>query len=390
MPTSRHTIALVNPMRRRAAVLVALLAFVSLQGMVPAYSIDEEEVEQARREKEQAALERAAALSDVQSAVAAYEALNGELQQLTFRVGRLRSQIDLYEERSRDLRDSIRDRAVDSYMQGEARDQVSAVFDPTMVQQSIIAREVLALAVETDSESLDALLATTAEMERLREELRVDTDRVSDLRMEADAIVARMNDLLAAADENLQQATSDFVAASEALAEQRRREEEERRRREEEQRQRDLVRASLGAPAEGVPMSVTPGFICPIAARTYFTDSWGAPRAGGRKHTGTDIFAAFRAPVVAVADGTVRLAFTPLGGNVVNLFSDHGVNYFYAHFDGYAPGLVDGQRVSRGQLIGYNGDTGNAVPGAYHVHFAIRPDGVTFVNPYPTVRAVCP
>jgi murein DD-endopeptidase MepM/ murein hydrolase activator NlpD len=137
-------------------------------------------------------------------------------------------------------------------------------------------------------------------------------------------------------------------------------------------------------------MSVTPGVICPIAAPTFFTDSWGAPRSGGRRHQGTDMVAAHMAPLVAVADGVVRISFTSLGGNVIHLWADHGVDYFYAHLDSYAVGLVDGQRVERGQLIGYNGDTGNAIPGAYHVHFGMRPGGITNVNPYPTVRAVCP
>lgn len=376
--------------RRRVIALAALVALSLTQGMTPAFSIDEEEVERARQEREQAALERAAALADLDSAVASYEALNAELQEVTFRVARLRSQIDLYDSRIRDLRDEIRGRAVDSYMHGDERGELNAVFNPEEAQQSIIAREVLALAIDTDSSALDALLATTAEMERLQVDLDADSSRLSDLRVEADAVVARMNELFAAASAEFAQADTDYVAASAALAEQRRREEEERLRREAEQRQRDAIRAALGAPSEGVPMSITPGFICPIAAPTSFIDSWGFPRAGGRSHEGTDMFAVYRAPLVAVSDGVVRLSTSSLGGTVINLYADHGVKYFYAHLDGYAEGLVDGQRVTRGQLIGYNGDTGNAAPGAYHLHFGMRPGGTVAVNPYPTVRGVCP
>jgi murein DD-endopeptidase MepM/ murein hydrolase activator NlpD len=65
------------------------------------------------------------------------------------------------------------------------------------------------------------------------------------------------------------------------------------------------------------------------------------------------------------------------------------VNYFYAHLDSYPSGLVDGQRVTRGQVIGYMGDTGNPAPGAYHLHFGIYPGGITAVNPYPSVARVC-
>lgn len=390
MKDSDHTMPIVKPLRRRALALAVLIVVSLLQGVTPAFSTDEAEVERARQEREQAALERAAALQDVNAAVTAYESLNAELQTLTFRVGRMRSQIDLYEARTRDLREVIRTRAVDSYMHGQERDDLSAIFNPVVVQQSIIAREVLALAVDADSSSVDALVATTAEMERLREDLAVDSDRVSELRVEADAVVKRMNELLAAAQANFSQADAEYVAASAALAEQRRIEEEQRIAREEAARQREAVRASLGAPSEGVPMSVTPGMICPVAAPNSFINSWGFPRAGGRTHAGTDMFAAHRAPLVAVANGVVELSSNSLGGIVIHLIADYGVDFFYAHLDGYADGLTDGQRVEIGQVLGYNGDTGNAAPGAYHLHFGMRPDGVTQVNPYFTLRAVCP
>ena len=46
--------------------------------------------------------------------------------------------------------------------------------------------------------------------------------------------------------------------------------------------------------------------------------------------------------------------------------------YYYAHLQGYSPGLAEGQRVKRGQLIGRVGHTGNASPGGPHLHFAIN------------------
>ena len=45
--------------------------------------------------------------------------------------------------------------------------------------------------------------------------------------------------------------------------------------------------------------------------------------------------------------------------------------YYYAHLDGYAPGLAQGDTVERGQTIGYVGSTGNASPDAPHLPFAI-------------------
>jgi murein DD-endopeptidase MepM/ murein hydrolase activator NlpD len=92
-------------------------------------------------------------------------------------------------------------------------------------------------------------------------------------------------------------------------------------------------------------------------------------------------------PLVAVNDGVVKLKTVNLGGIVVYLYDDAGNRYYYAHADGYASGLKDGQRVTRGQVIAYVGSTGNA--GGPHLHFQIHPGGGPAVNPYPTVREAC-
>jgi len=377
---------MVTSPKRRLAAAVAVCLFALSQGM-PAFSITEEEVEQARLEREAAARDRAAALASLDDAVTAYEAINSELQTLTFRIGRVRGQITVYEHRSRELREQIRDRAVESYMSGDVRDPVARMFAPEEMQQSIIAQQVLDRAVEFDSASLDTLVATTAEMERLKTELEADTERVSDLRVEADAILGRMNELFAEAQAGFEEADANFETAQETLAEQRRREEEARRAAEEAQRRLDEVRAALGAPTLGVPSWVTPGFICPVGGATWFNDTWGAPRSGGRTHKGTDMFAPRGTPLIAVADGTITKGYNGLGGNTVRLYSNHGVNYFYAHLD--TPSfLTTGQNVSRGDVVGYVGDTGDPPPGAYHLHFQIEPSGIP-VNPYPTVLAAC-
>jgi peptidoglycan LD-endopeptidase LytH len=102
-------------------------------------------------------------------------------------------------------------------------------------------------------------------------------------------------------------------------------------------------------------------------------DSFEQPRSGGRRHQALDIPAPRRTPVRAVDDGTVRLSRSAAGGlSVYHRDLEGRYGYFYAHLDGYAAGLKDGQRVARGDLIGYVGTTGNARGRAPHLHFSIR------------------
>jgi murein DD-endopeptidase MepM/ murein hydrolase activator NlpD len=125
-------------------------------------------------------------------------------------------------------------------------------------------------------------------------------------------------------------------------------------------------------------------------------DSFGEPRgAGTRLHRAADIMAPRRTPVRAVEAGTIaRLDHSAAGGISVYQFDpDERYCYYYAHLDAYAPGLREGEKVERGQVIGYVGTTGNAPASAPHLHFAIYrlSDSKqwwagTALNPYPVFR----
>jgi murein DD-endopeptidase MepM/ murein hydrolase activator NlpD len=97
-------------------------------------------------------------------------------------------------------------------------------------------------------------------------------------------------------------------------------------------------------------------------------------RGSGRQHEAIDILAPRGTDVLAVEDGTIAKIFTSPGGGGLTVYqfdpSDKFV-YYYAHLDGYAPGLKEGAKVEQGDVIGYVGTTGNAPPGTPHLHFAI-------------------
>lgn len=118
-----------------------------------------------------------------------------------------------------------------------------------------------------------------------------------------------------------------------------------------------------------------------------------ARAAGARVHDAIDIMAPAGTPVVAAAPGTVEKLFFSQGGGGITAYvrsPDHRWLYYYAHLNGYAPGLREGRAVRRGDPIGTVGSTGNANPAGPHLHFAIRrmlPGDKwhqgTPINPYP-------
>jgi murein DD-endopeptidase MepM/ murein hydrolase activator NlpD len=123
---------------------------------------------------------------------------------------------------------------------------------------------------------------------------------------------------------------------------------------------------------------------CPVPGARFMND-WGFPRSGGRFHEGNDLFAPRGTPVVAVVGGTVVQTVGKIGGNQVKLAGDDGVSYYYTHLDSFG----GAGRVNAGDLVGYVGNSGNAVGGPTHVHFEAHPAGGAAVNPYPRFQPVC-
>jgi murein DD-endopeptidase MepM/ murein hydrolase activator NlpD len=381
----------VIPAWRRLRAPIVLAVVIALSAVAaPARSVDDEDVEQARleaeearRQAEEAAAARAAALESVDAAATAYEQINGEYQTLVAEMAQVQRSLDQYAGELARIRERARHWAVEAYMAGTTRADELIIVDASSIERAVLARQVYAEAAAEDMATLEDLEVVTAHMEQLEARLDEDTERASALRIEAEAVATRMYELLDEAEVDLDVAQVNLAEAEATLVETERQAEEERLRQE-------AIRMAMLGPAAGVPENVTPGFICPVVGVSAFTDTWGAPRSYGRGHIGTDLMAPRGTPLVAVADGIVVSRLTVLGGNTVRLYADYGVYYVYAHLDSYPADFVDGQWVPKGTVIGYMGDTGNAAPGAYHLHFEIHPDGAGAVNPYPTVARACP
>jgi murein DD-endopeptidase MepM/ murein hydrolase activator NlpD len=126
----------------------------------------------------------------------------------------------------------------------------------------------------------------------------------------------------------------------------------------------------------------------PVQAPCTFSDTWGAARAAGRTHEGTDIMAAEGTPVFAVVTGTISKLYSAdrdvLAGNGLQITQPDGTFFFYAHLSALAPGIAVGTPVTAGQLVGYVGHTGNA--GVDHLHLEIHPGGGAAINPFPIIQ----
>lgn len=135
--------------------------------------------------------------------------------------------------------------------------------------------------------------------------------------------------------------------------------------------------SDLLMPVEGVSLS-------------QVSDTWGAARSEGRSHEGTDIFAEEGTPVYSATDGYVqRIGSNPVGGNIVTVIGGGGTRYYYAHLSGFSDDLEEGQYVTPETLLGYVGNTGNAVTTPPHLHFGVYA-GESYLtcdwdaeNPYP-------
>jgi murein DD-endopeptidase MepM/ murein hydrolase activator NlpD len=140
--------------------------------------------------------------------------------------------------------------------------------------------------------------------------------------------------------------------------------------------------------SSGGAASVSGGIACPVGTPRSYSDTYGAPRSGGRVHLGVDILAPTGTPIYAYEDGVItRMDSNSLGGITLYLDGDSGNLYYYAHLNGYVSGVGTGQSVTAGQHIAYVGMTGNApIP---HLHWEVMPGGGSNVNPYPYALEAC-
>lgn len=401
-------------MKKLARLLSGLL--VLALGIPAVAQVTDEDIDRARQEVNRITEESAELGQAVIDAYGRQAALDKEIEDLQSSIEFAQIKIGETEERLEEL-------AVELYMGSTSGRSLSVLFSATD-QEYPAGMEYLREVSGVDESVVDQLRT-------FRDELDRQTSRLGEALDEQITVAAELEELAG----ELQQ---DLVAAQlvyDELVQRQAEEEAERRRQEELRRQREAEAAAAAAaeeaeaaaaaaaeaanndsgssstettaapandegstattaapaaPTTTQPPSVPSGAgACPVAGAVSFTDSWGAPRSGGRTHKGVDMIAARGVPIVAVYSGRVyRLSNSSLGGKSVYFYSDAGDLYYYAHLDDFGD-ISPGQNVPAGYVLGYNGSTGNAPSYLPHLHWEYHPGGGAAVNPYPLARQLC-
>lgn len=389
--------------RTLSVLLVAVLA-------IPAGAqVTDEDIDRARREVNRIVGES----SDLGQAV--IEAYGRQLD-LDHEIGQLRSSIDTALVQIAETEVRLEELAVMLYMGSTSGTNLSVLFSATD-EDYPAGIEYLREVTGVDEGVVDQLTSFRSELDRQTLRLSEALDEQTTLTGELEVMATELQQDLVAA----QVVYDDLVAQQEREAEERRRQEELRRQQEEAARraaeeaarqatttttsasptttsQNSSPSTTSGGTTTTVPGTTTTtsppppsggGGVCPVAGAVSFSDSWGAPRSGGRSHKGVDMIAARGTPIVAIYSGRVyRLSNSSLGGKSVYFNSDDGDQYYYAHLDDFGD-ISAGQQVPEGYVLGYNGSTGNAPSWLPHLHFEYHPNRGAAVNPYPLVKSLC-
>lgn len=143
---------------------------------------------------------------------------------------------------------------------------------------------------------------------------------------------------------------------------------------------REKINALPAAAVTSLPIPILFG----VSLRTI-SPNFGDSRGGGtRFHEGEDMLAPKGTPIVSPVEGVViRTSNGSSAGNTVYAAGPGGETYVYMHLDRFGEGVTEGTVLSPGTLIGYVGDTGNALGGPAHLHFEIHDSAGNPADPYP-------
>jgi murein DD-endopeptidase MepM/ murein hydrolase activator NlpD len=384
-------------LRRLLGVAVVVIALSMLATVALAAPIDLEEAEQDHDAAMERQVQRQHELDVLLSRI---EALRVAREEQAAQVEQLEAQARQERQRADAARATVAEHYNQAYRTGTSGDPLVSIFGGADVDEVTERARVLSLLAANSQREREAAEGASARSAALSEQLQQATAVLADQTDELASQQDEAQEKVAAAQEDVQQIEQDIADEQErraeaarrrAAREEARREAAEREAAEREAQEAAAEESSGGSGSGGGSggAEVNGGIACPVGDPVSFSDTWGAARSGGRSHEGVDMLAPMGTPIYAYEDGVITSTSpSSLGGISLYLEGDSGNEYFYTHLSGFVSGISANVRVSAGQHIAHNGDSGNAA-GIPHLHFEVRPGGGAKVNPYPYAKRAC-
>ena len=367
-----------------AASLLLLMALAPTAGAGLKQSLDQAKARLAELkqqiEGQQVVLDRlsaqaAAIAMQIDEHQAVYEQVTAQLQQTKVELGAANRRFQA-------VLDQLNQRVRETYMQGPGS-PVEFLLGATSLADLSDRLEFVDALTQSDSD-------LAGQVQNLKNELSAQVRNQQRLQSRQAGILSQLQDENAQLQEQFQQqkAIYDDIQAKRAEAEKL----VERLGR----AYRDFL-ASLSGVSNGVFK------VCPVDQPRAVYDGFGAPRytGGYHPHAGNDIVAPTGTAIRAPFAGIARSSYNTLGGNAVYVYGALGYVY-NAHLSSYSAN--SNGPVAAGDVIGYVGDSGDALGGVPHDHFEWHPKVIpsnwptspygyqvigSAVNPYPLLSQVC-
>ncbi|MGH8913834.1 MAG: murein hydrolase activator EnvC family protein, partial [Acidimicrobiia bacterium] len=327
-------------MKRSISTLAALLI---VAVAVPAIGqVTDDDVDRARRQVNEILDDSRDLNDEVQAAWSRQFALEREIADLE-------GSIEVAQVRIGETERRLEDMAVEMYMGSTSVATIQVLFSGDD-QSYGVGLEYLSNVSSVDEDVVHQLRS-------FRTELGRHTERLAEASAEQEVVTAELEEKATELQADLVEAQGvyDELVARQAAEEEARRRAEERARQLAEEAARNATTTTVVAgttttvednSATTIPGDTTTtgpppapssdGGTCPVAGAVHFSDSFGAPRSGGRAHQGVDMIAARNTPLVAIYPGTIRRMTTGnLSGLAIWLRTDGGDQFFYAHLESY-------------------------------------------------------
>ena len=387
--------------RKTRAILVIVLAFTLCAGswygayneaMLNSYATSQEdkdaaqkeadkakEAAEAKKEEAKAAAKKAAeATQSLEDAEARLESLAGQVEQTKADIAATEAEIEAtrakMEKKEKEIEEqnnALNNRLTAMYKTGTAG-FVDVILNSESVEDLLSNVGMVHKILESDQELLKKLQKDYAELKEMKKHLEEQQAALEQKQIDLEAAQVETEEL-----KKKYQAEADKYKAMEDQLEA-------------EGQQLAAEAAAKQAAAEamivenGGNVSVATGdFAWPTNSNWKITSNYGwriCPFHGREFHNGLDIVLTSGtkgSPVYAISDGVITRASWYGGyGNCIQLASGSGYSSLYGHLSGY--NCSKGQYVTKGQLIGYIGSTGNST--GPHLHFTVFLNG-SAVNP---------